>query len=76
MLNSVPSVSQAADLVYTCGTRDLTWTIEAIDWSTGDTRFHYTVGGSQFNALGAAVTVDDDGRLLYGNIFGKTRILK
>ncbi len=74
--NSVPFVSQGADLVYTCGARDFNWTIEAIDWTTGEARFHYVVGGSQFNTLGAGVLIDDDGRLLFGNIFGKTRILR
>jgi len=74
--NSVPFVAQASDLVYTCGARDRQWTIEAVDWSTGAPAFHYVVGGSQFNTVGAGITVDDDGRLLYGTIFGKTRLLR
>ena len=74
--NSVPFVTQASDLVYTCGSRNRQWTIEAVDWTTGEERFHYVLGGSQFNTLGAGVTIDDDGRLLFGNIFGKTRILR
>ncbi len=74
--NSVPFVSQASNLVYTCGARGRRWTIEAIDWTTGEPAFHYVVGGSQFNTLGGGITIDDDGRLLYGTIFGKTRILR
>lgn len=74
--NSVPFVAEGSGLVYTCGARDRCWTIEAVDWATGEPAFHYVVGGSQFNTLGAGVTVDDDGRLLYGTIFGKTRILR
>jgi hypothetical protein len=74
--NSVPFVSQASDLVYTCGTRDRQWTIEAVNWRTGEPAFHYVVGGSQFNTLFAGVTIDDDGFLLFGTIFGKTRILR
>ncbi len=74
--NSVPFVAQGSDLVYTCGVRDGKWTIEAVDWTTGEARFHYVLGGSQFNTLGAGVTIDDDGRLLLGNIFGKTRVLR
>lgn len=73
--NSVPFVSQGADLVYTCGVRDGQWTIEALDWSTGDCRFHYVLGGSQFNTLGAGVMLDDDGRLVFGSMFGKTRLI-
>ena len=74
--NSVPFVSQASNLVYTCGARDRQWTIEAIDWSTGQSAFHFVVGGSKFNTLGGGITIDDDGRILYGTIFGKTRILR
>ncbi len=73
--NSVPFVSQASDLVYTCGARDGKWTIEAVDWSTGEPAFHLVLGGSQFNTLGAGVSIDDDGRLLFGTIFGKTRVI-
>jgi hypothetical protein len=74
--NSVPFVSQESDVVYTCGTRDRKWTIEGVDWTTGEERFHYVMGGSKFNTLGGGVTIDDDGRLLFGTIFGKTRILR
>ena len=74
--NSVPFVSQASDLVYTCGARDGGWTIEAVNWTTGEPAFHFMLGSSQFNTVGAGVTLDDDGRLLFGNIFGKTRILR
>ena len=74
--NSVPFVAEGSDLVYTCGTRDGKWTIEALDWTTGASRFHYVVGGSRYNTLGGGVTVDDDGRLLYGTIFGKVRLLR
>lgn len=73
--NAVPFVSQGSDLVYTCGARDGKWTIEALDWSTGGSAFHLVLGGSQYNTLAAGVTLDDDGRLLFGTIFGKTRLL-
>ncbi len=72
--NSVPFVGQGSDIVYTCGTRDRQWTIEGIDWTTGESRFHYVVGGSMYNTLAAGVTLDEEGRLLYGTIFGKVRI--
>ena len=73
--NSVPFVSQMSDLVYTCGTRDGMWTFEAVDWSTGESRFHYVLGDSRFNTLGAGITLDEEGRPVFGTIFGKTRIL-
>jgi hypothetical protein len=74
--NSVPFVAEESGLVYTCGVRDGQWTIEAADWETGDSRFHFVLGGSKFNTLGAGVTVDEDGRLLFGSMYGKTRILR
>jgi len=73
--NSVPYVSEAEDLVYTCGVRDGQWSIEAVDWSTGRAVGHWVVGGSQFNTLGAGVGLDEDGRIMYGTVFGKTRLL-
>ena len=73
--NSVPSVSLGAGLVYTCGTRDGRWTIEALDWSTGEAVGHLEVGDSLYNTLGAGVILDEDGRILYGTIFGKVRLL-
>ncbi len=40
--------------------------------TTGEPAFHYVLGGSKFNTLGAGVTVLDDGRLL----FGTARVLR
>ncbi len=74
--NSVPFVSQGSDLVYTCGTRDGQWTIEGVDWSTGEPVFHYVLGDSTFNTLGAGITLDEDGFLLFGTIFGKARVMR
>ena len=45
--NSVPFVAQASDLVYTCGSRDGMWTIEAVNWTTGESAFYFVLGGSK-----------------------------
>ena len=74
--NSVPSVSVGSDTVYTCGTRGGKWTIEAVNWTTGESRGYWILGNSQFNSLGAAVHLDEDGQIIFGNAFGKTRILR
>jgi len=74
--NSVPYVAEASDLVYTCGAREGQWTIEAANWTTGESAFHYVLGGSQFNTLGAGITIDEDGRLLFGSMYGKTRVVR
>ena len=72
--NSVPYVSEAADLVYTVGARNHEWTLEAVRWSTGEPVFHHILGPSRHNSLGAGVTIDEDGRILHGTAFGKLRI--
>jgi len=74
--NSVPFVSLGSGIVYTCGTRDHRWTIEGVNWATGEPVFHYVLGDSTFNTLGAGITLDEDGRLLFGTIFGKARVLR
>jgi len=74
--NSVPAVAEGSGLVFTCGVRDGRWSVEALDWTTGESRFHYVVGGSRYNTLGAGMSLDEEGRLLYGTIFGKVRILR
>jgi len=56
-------------------TRAGKWTIEALDWTTGEEAFHLVVGDSSCNTLGAAISLDQDDRLVYGTIFGKLRIL-
>lgn len=34
------------------------------------------MGGSKFNTAGTGVTIDGHGRVLFGNMYGKTRILR
>jgi hypothetical protein len=72
--NAVPYVSEGSDLVYTCGVRDRQWTMEGVRWSTGEAMFHYVLGGSRFNTLGAGVILDQEGRLMFGTTFGKVRV--
>lgn len=74
--NAVPFVAEGSGLVYTCGVSDGRWSIEALDWATGEERFHFVLGGSRFNTAGAGVTVDEEGRLLFGNISSKSRVLR
>ena len=74
--NAVPFVSQASDIVYTCGVRDQKFTVEGVDWTTGESRFHFVLGGARFNTVGAGMTIDEEGHLLFGNLFGKTRVLR
>ena len=74
--NSVPYVSTRSNAVYTCGTREGKWTIEALNWSTGESLGCWVTGDSRFNTLGSGVQLDNEGQILFGSIFGKTRILR
>ena len=74
--NSVPQVSIGSNVVYTCGTRRGKWTIEVLDWTTGESLGYWITGDSRFNTLGSGVQLDNDGRLVFGSIFGKSRILR
>jgi hypothetical protein len=72
--NSVPFVSVGSNLLYTIGARDGSWTLEGIDWSTGEDAFHYMLPGDKYNSLFAGVTLDQEGNIVYGTPFGKMRI--
>ena len=74
--NSVPQVSAGSNVVYTCGTRKGKWTIEVLDWSTGESIGYWITGDSRFNTLGAGVQLDNEGQVVFGSIFGKSRILR
>ena len=72
--NSVPYVSTDSNMIYTVGARDGLWTLEGVDFGTGESRFHYVVGGARHNSLFSGVQLDHQGRIIYGNPFGKLRL--
>jgi hypothetical protein len=72
-INSVPVVSNGADMVYTVGAREGRWTLEAIDWTTGESAFHYVVGSSRFNTQYSGVLLDQEGRLMHTTTHGLVR---
>jgi hypothetical protein len=72
--NAVPYVSLGSDLAYTIGVRDGQWTLEGLDWQTGESRFHQVLGGAEANSLFSGVVMDEEGRVVYGTIFGLARI--
>jgi hypothetical protein len=72
--NSVPYISRDSDLVYTVGARDGLWTLEGVDFCSGESSFHYVVGGARHNSLFSGVHLDEEGRIIYGNPFGKLRL--
>jgi hypothetical protein len=72
--NCVPMVSTGANLAYLIGARDNAWTLEAIDWTTGASAFHYVIGGQRYNSLFAGTLIDEAGRVYYGTSFGRVRL--
>ena len=74
--NSVPYVGIGSNTVYTCGARNGQWTIEVLDWSTGKSLGYWITGSSHFNTLGSGIQLDNEGRIVFGSIFGKSRIMQ
>lgn len=72
--NGVPWVSLGSGLVYFVGARNEEWTLEALDWLTGEKKFHYILGGQRYNSGFSGPTIDEKGRAFVGTMFGRMRI--
>jgi len=72
--NSVPIVSYGSQLLYTIGARDNRWTLEALDWQTGASAFHWVIGGQRYNSLFSGTLIDEAGRIHYGGPWGRLRL--
>jgi hypothetical protein len=71
--NCVPMVSTGSNMVYLSGARDNQWTLEAIDWNTGKSAFHFILGGARFNSFYAQTAIDN-GRVMVSALYGALRI--
>jgi hypothetical protein len=72
--NGVPYVSLGSNTVYFVGARDGQWTLEGVDWDTGEPLFHYVVGGARYNSFFSGVYLDQEGRVIYGTPWGMVRL--
>jgi hypothetical protein len=72
--SSVPIVGVASSTAYLIGARDNQWTLEAMDWMTGKSKFHYVIGGQRYNVLFSGTLLDMDGRIHYGTPWGRVRL--
>jgi len=72
--NGVPWVSTGSGQLYFMGARDNEWTLEAVDWLTGDPTFHYILGGQKYNNMFSGPTIDEKGRVFVGAYYGRMRI--
>lgn len=72
--NGIPSMSSATNMIYGIGSRDGVWTLEGLDWDTGEEAL--TVETTAFptsNSFYAATTIGPDGTVWTGNFGGVTR---
>ena len=62
--SSICAISGANDTIYCWGNRDREWTMEAVNWNTGDSRFHYILGAShKYNVFGTPITIAPNGAI-------------
>lgn len=71
----VPIISYASNRVYLIGARDNQWTLEALDLDSGESDFHYVIGGQRYNVLFAGTLMDEAGRIHYGTHWGRVRLV-
>jgi len=72
--STVPIVGVGSNTVYLIGARDNEWTLEAMNWDTGESRFHYVIGDQRYNVFFAGTLIDMDGRIHYGTPWGRVRL--
>jgi len=72
--SSVPIISKPDNMVYLIGARDNQWTLEAMDWTSGESEFHYVIGGQRYNPMFAGTLLDEEGRIHYGTPWGRVRL--
>ena len=57
-------ISDANEILYCWGARNGEWTLEGVDWATGERKFHYILGKShRYNIFGGFVIVNPDGSI-------------
>ena len=72
--NGIPTMSAATGTVYGIGARNGVWTLEGLDWETGEVELTVeTTAFPQSNSFYAATTVGPDGTVWTGNFGGVTR---
>jgi len=73
--NCIPTMSSGSNMVYVIGQREGMWTLEAIDWDTGESAWYDEIGDkSRHNSAYAAIQIGPDGAIYYPTFWGIMRI--
>jgi len=72
--NGVPWVSLGSNRVYFLGARNNKWTLEALNWATGESDFYYTIGGQKYNSLFSSPIINEDATVMYGSSWGRVKL--
>lgn len=73
--NTIPHMSAGSGAVYGVGAREGAWTLEAVDWETGQELFTLPLGTSvRWNSYYMPTTIFPDGSIVYGSAFGVVRV--
>lgn len=75
--NGIPSMSAATGQIYYLGQHEEKWTIEGVDWNTGQLSFRETLEHAiKYNSYYAGMEIGYDGDLLSGTVGGALRFGK
>lgn len=69
--NAIPTVSEASQRFYCVGAYQGAWTMESLDWNSGQGHFRKFIGSlPRFNSFYASTQLTGDGGLIYGTLDG------
>lgn len=69
--NGIPTMSARSNMFYCIGARYGAWTVEGLDWETGENRFQKLIGWNPlFNSFYAGTQIGSGGRIVSGTTFG------
>ncbi|MCX5867325.1 MAG: hypothetical protein NT009_07595 [Proteobacteria bacterium] len=73
--NGIPTMSASTNLVYCIGKRGADWTLEGIDWDTGESVFSRVTGSTNaYNSVYAAAEIGPDGTVVSGTLQGLVKL--
>lgn len=69
--NAIPTVSSSSNMFYCVGADKGYWTLEGMNWSTGQSVFRKYLGAMpNYNSFYAATEITPEGGIIYGTVSG------